>query len=341
MKHKHTYICKPGCYFEPKEGKTNLQIRELEALRSAFNDAGVPNELITIPQLLNKGIDIAGSAIIVFNSAKCFDDELYKLMSLCSVLDDIDITFVSNDCRLNFNYASKEAFKPLQRLTKRFEANDGVTMRVFTNASVDLDDYATIIADWFPEDIPVYFSALWTLPAFMPGANIAQKTVDSVFACMHFKDYSKERQELLVDLKMKFEDRLVLTGDMSTMIVNGKEVKSIVTDTKYVWQWYCNAKTTPVLLEPNYNKFGVIPNRVAEAIACRCMPVVLCIRDNYRLMDNLPVPVVEDKTLLAGVMQNYINQYNEPSVQNQLDLLQASLAMYKTMLCQQLMTFFA
>ena len=340
MKHKHTYICKPGCDFQPKEGKTNLQIRELQALQLAFNDTGTPTELVTIPYLLDKGLDLSGSAIIVFNSAKCFDAELHALLSLCSVVDEIDITCISNDCRLNFNCQDMPT-APLERLVKRYQDESGVTMRMFTNASIFLNDYADIVATWFNSVIPVYFSALWTLPAFMPGATVGQKNVKSVFACMHFCDYSKERQLQLIKVKEYFGDDLVLTGDMSGMIVNDKEVQSVVTDTKYVWQWYKHAKTTPVLLEPNYAKFGVLPNRIAEAIACRCIPVMLCERGYYGMLDDLPIPVVENSEHLPHVMNNYVNQYNDVSVQNMLDGLQSGLAIHRTLLCQQLLTFFS
>lgn len=342
MTFKNVYICKPGCTLQPKEGKTNLQIREMEAMQTAMRDAGINAELTTIPWLSEHATELTNCAIICFNSAKCFDDDLGLLIKICSVVENIDLTLISNDCRLNFKLDTDKYGKFTDRLMRNFVAGE-CNIRILTNASNLLDEYIVEIIDWpHYELLPIAFSALYTLPAFMPGQCVADKTVSVVFACMHFKDYSEKRQNELIDLKYTFGDNMVLTGDMSGMEVAGKEIESIVTDTNVVWQWYKNAKTTPVLLEPNYDKYGVMPNRVAEAISCRCMPVLLTANiENYANMADMSLPIVQsDVEQLAIVLNQYATQYAEQSVQQHLNNLQTILGMYKTQFVVQLQNLY-
>lgn len=341
MKFRKIFICKPGCDLQPKPNKTNLQIREMEALKYAFADAGGDAELTTIPDILQNGLALENCAVICFNSAKRFDDELIQLIKLASILDNIDITLVSNDVRLNFKiYEGNEHF--VDRLIKHV-IEGSAHVRVLTNASIRLDEYVHEVLDWPNADaIPVYYSSLWTLPAFLPGQKHADKVNDIVYTCMHFCDYSEQRKSELIALKTAFGDRLTLSGDMTDMIVDGKQVPSVVTDTAEVWQWYRSYRVTPVLLEPRYDYYGVMPNRVSEGIACRCIPVLLTAdSNNFAHMSDINLPVVQgDINAMIDALQNYVNQYDTPAVKQLLDRQQKSLGMHRTLLCQQLMTMY-
>lgn len=336
------YICKPGCNLQPKPNKTNLQIREMEAMQSALALSDVHAELVTIDYIIQHLEYMSDAKIICFNSAACFNHELSRLINACCFCQRIDLTLISNDCRLNFNVKRPADSQAITRFMRKVQSGVA-SCRILTNASKSLLDYRDIVLDWpHKQLVPIYHSELWTLPSFMPGAaDNADKTVSAVFACMHFCDYSDKRKQQLVELRQYFGDKLVLTGDMSGMIVDGAEIESTVTDTATVWQWYKHAKTTPVLLEPNYDQFGVMPNRVSEAIACRCMPI-LSTEDiqHYAAYADLPLPACDIADTLPIIMLQYIEQYDDTAVQHLLDMLQRAMDMHRQLFVQQLTTLF-
>lgn len=316
------YICKPGTLLVARPDKTNLQLREMQALRTVLKKSlptTIETELITVPELCQLELDkLENAAIICFNSAKCFDNELMQLLRTCSVLDSIDLTLISNDCRLNFNLGEHAVASKIVQAIQQHRCN----LRILTNATEQLDKYITKIIDWpDAKSLPIYSANLYTLPTFMSGAHKVDKTVGSVFACMHFCDYSDERKLLLTAIKEQLGDDMVLTGDMQGMTCNGEQVASIITDTKDVWQWYCNAKTTPVLLEPNYDLHGVMPNRVSEALACDCLPVLfsksITPYSDSRL-GMLPIIHIDSIDAIA-YYQYYIDNYDKALVQQKLE----------------------
>lgn len=330
---KTVFICKPGCDLMAKEGKTNLQLRELQAFKTACFYAGVETRLITIPELLDMALDLQGASIVCFNSAACFQDEFGKLISMISVIENIDLTLISNDCRLNFNLDTKYD-KVIARLLSHTQTGES-SLRILTNATKDLESYRSIVMNWTnAELVPIYSAQLYTLPTFMEfNGKHVDKTTNAVFTCMHFKDYSEQRQKQLIQLKEYFGENLVLSGDLSGMtIYAGETVKSVVTDTATVWQWYKPTKVTPVLLEPRYDKYGVIPNRVAEAVMCRCVPITYTERtDNYTIVEGITTPIVSgDITELIEVMERYMTQYDTEAVQKEIDRLQIQLGADKT-----------
>jgi hypothetical protein len=315
----------------------------MEAMKVAMSDGGIDAELVTIPYILDNALELSGCAIVCFNSAKCFDDELIKLLGVCSVIDDIDLTLISNDVRLGFK-VYEQAKSTIDRLEQRMMVDSDINVRILTNASIDFENYIHEICDWpYAALIPIYFSALFTLPSFMPGARTSVKDKDVVFTCMHFKDYSDYRKNDLIRLREYFGERLVLSGDMSGMIVNGQEVPSIVTDTATVWQWYEHTKTTPVLLEQKYERYGVLPNRISESLVCGCLPIMhIEFIEHYKNIVGLPIPIViNDFNKYMQVIDNYCGQYFTPEVKKQIECLQISLAYYKTQLVMQFLDLYA
>lgn len=317
---RNIFITKPGCNPDViKENKTNLQLREMQMLQTALlhADASFASEIVTTNQLAEQWHRLENATVFVFNSASCFNDDLTRLFGLLSVVDNVDIILVSNDCRLNFKINAP----CIDRIRTRL--NDGLSVCMITNATRFLDNYAQqVLPAELASQIPVFSSNVYTLPSFLSHMpSHSAKTVQSVFACMHFKDYSTKRQDELRYLYEKLQDNLVLTGDMEGL----DGVESIVTDTQVVMDWYKNAKTTPVLLEPAYDLFGVIPNRVAEAICMRCMPIILFSQGSAQPDNDIQFPYVETLPNLVEYIIRTVNQYDSNAIQGILDRLQVRL----------------
>jgi hypothetical protein len=341
-----TYIVKPGC--DPsiiKPDKTNLQLREMQMMKQVYALQDIEANIVSIPWLLSQDLAMSNSDIIIFNSAKCFEHELDKLFAFLSVLEEVNIILVSNDCRLNFGVESGS----LQRLLSR--VNDGITVTMLTNATVNLDEYAGLVlpgidSGYAMKRVPIISTPLYTLPTNLVSivktdmdlSSLQSKTIASVFTCMHFCDYSDYRKNLLTMLKTDLGDDLVLSGDMSGMIVNGEQIESIVTDTKDVLEWYRHVKTTPVILEPNYEYFGVIPNRVAEAIQMLCLPVV--ITDNTELdraynTAEPAIPIVKVNEAISAI-RDFCANYDSAKSKTMLERLQLRLSLDKLVLSKTL-----
>jgi len=266
------HILKPGCNPDVvKANKTNLQLRELQMLRSAIRTIEDEADILTADQLVNNYTAMAGHLFFVFNSAKCFDDELDKIVRVLCMVNGARIVFVSNDCRLKIDTATTATWNQLiNRLV-----DSSIKVFIATNATTELDAYAKLVAPKIARFVPCLHIPLDMLPCWLRRDTQSEKTRDLVFCCMHFKDYDKRRKQQLQQLQEVYGDRLIFTGDMEGLLRDGKQIESIVTDTKDVSQWYAPTKVAPVILEAKYSKFGVQPNRLSESLMNNCAPVVL------------------------------------------------------------------
>lgn len=271
------HILKPGCNPDiVKEGKTNLQLRELQMLRSALQELCISADILTTADLCNDYMQMSGHQFIIFNSAKYFDDDLNSMLSIIALIPSAKLLLISNDCRLKFDTDKVQVWNKL--IDRSINKHD-ISITLLTNATVFLDDYAKLVCPKLGELIPVMHLPVDMLPCWLKHSSKTSKTGNFVYTCMHFADYDYERKQTLKLLAEHYNDDLTFTGDMEGLIVNGQQVQSIVTDTKDVYQWYAPAKVALVILEKQYAKYGVMPNRLSEALMNNCCPAVLAYDD--------------------------------------------------------------
>lgn len=287
------HILKPGC--DPNvlhAGKTNLQLRELQMLQSALQSVNIESDILTVAKLANAYECMSGHSFIIFNSAACFNDELDSTIKLLTLLPNIQLIFVSNDCRLTFKTDNAAVWL---RLSHRMQAKHDIRLFLLTNASAFLHDYAVKVMPTVQLALSAItmHAPLDMLPCMLQHTKQSVKTVDLVYPCMHFCDCDESRRRAMQYLADQFGDRIVFTGDMRGLTRNGEDVPSIVTDTKDVRQWYAPAKLAPVLLEDNYAVYGVMPNRLAEAICNECIPAILVDDAHACLYAQWPVVATE------------------------------------------------
>lgn len=318
------HIIKPGC--DPnvvKANKTNLQLRELQMLKSALATAGCTSDertvdILTSDMLVDRYMSMQGDIFFVFNSAKCFDDDLDRIIRVLSMINDAFVIFVSNDCRLKLSTANLGVWTQfVSRIVSR-----SIRSVIITNATTNLDSYARLVAPAFSKFVPCMHVPLDMLPCALRSDNSQAKTTDIVFCCMHFKDYDKSRKSVLQSLQDAYGDRIVFTGDMEGLLRDGKQIDSIVTDTKDVSQWYAPAKVTPVVLEDKYAKFGVQPNRLSEALTNGCVPIVLASNGSSILYRNWFMCVSSFDSLVKQIDELVSNEdYRQTILSKQLEIL--------------------
>lgn len=315
-------ICKPGTVLAPRPGKTNLQLREMEFFRTACEAAGIDaeiedSELITEAKLLEQP-----TTVVVFAHLDCFSDLFSKLMSAIDSASGTKVVLVSNDCRLKFKLDETTVLSRLER-----EPEDVI---IATNATRHLDQYANDVLFGMKAG-KVLNWALWTLPAFNTVSRpevLPERDYIAVYPCMYAKDYGRIRRQILSLLISKLGDKLLLPGNVEGL---AEFNPATVTDTADVQQWYLQAHTAPVVVEQIYDYYGVVPNRVSEAIMNDCMPVAY---GDFPIKDvpNCGKAVVG----LAPYCESIAEQYYGQSMQAKLAQLRSLLSLQKQLMVQQI-----
>lgn len=281
------HIIKPGV--DPmvtRPDKTNLQLRELQMLRSALRlaEPKLAVDIITVNDLRNNLLTYTGDTFFVFNAGHAFDTECIQIFDMLSVLASAHVILVSNDCRLSFAMSDNAIGRFNLHTT---EEPKSYKLTCITNATRNLEQLPAVIGIDKLKNIVVFSTNLYTLPAYLQHEPAFGKTTDIVYACMHYRDYDKHRTDMMYKLlsHIRYEQEnkqtLQFFGDTSGLRHNGQDVKANVIDAKNLSAIYAQAKTTPVLLEATYVNFGIIPNRVAEAIANDCLPIIVDAYDKW------------------------------------------------------------
>jgi hypothetical protein len=278
------YITKPGSTLQVVEGKSNMQLYELQVIDTICKTNKLNSELITISNLLTK--DLTGCKIVVFVTIEKFNLEFAALLDYIKDKNfkNVDVILVSNDPRLTFKYDNVSG--------NNF---DNVSFTMVTNATRRINDYkdVTFISE-LAEQTKVISAPLWTMPAFyLQQQPIVEKEVTSMFHCLHFNEMSDYRQVMLGYLHYELENDIMLVGadypkNWNTLpTVDAKELPALLN----------KVMSIPVLLEYAHQYYGVITSRVSEALISNCIPYMIYDIDNL-------IPE-EYRILHYGTVENY------------------------------------
>jgi hypothetical protein len=253
--------------FKVTEGKSNLQLRELEFMQNALSPASTGSvSIMSIPEILSN-TSPCNIAILVFQGIHANMHELYSLLDWFAEAKQSKLILVSNDIRLPFDLSGLTDIFYSKLVARKS------TMQMITNAQYNLQEYRTLATNSIVY-MPIKYVPLYTLPAFTtkPTSIIMDKPYKHVYAAMYARDYDDKRMQELLSLHKMLGDDITLLGNF-----DGTDMSELtnVHDCVDMPNFMSKAMFTPVLLEEAYDKYKVMPNRISEAIMCSCIPIVV------------------------------------------------------------------
>jgi hypothetical protein len=196
-----------------------------------------------------------------------FDDFLRELHGTMGKY----VVLISNDVRLPFK--SKLPTSKIKAIAKQH------TIVCLTNAFCELDNYKAIAYPFLEDtDVKCIYTPLHTLVLKQRpvGQTPIKHREHSCFLSMKFSDYDEHRKRILTNVAKSMR-RFNLTYDQYGEIPGSVGIIDASITAKIMGMY----ALTPIVLEERYEYFGVMPNRLSEAVASGCLPIF--VTDNVDL----------------------------------------------------------
>lgn len=302
------FITKPGNDLQHHEGKSNMQIRELEVVKGIYEQYGIDSVLIRTSELCETN-DLDNSLVICFVSIQKFNHEFEKLVKHLENFENVHLVCVMNDPRLKFSLTNA--------------VSDKLKISLIVNTTRSSTSYGyNVFARPSSVRVNIIEMPLWTMPSFYlhePKAEHIAPRHTSAFYCLHFNECSYQRRKTVQDIVDAGVEVIFAGADYP----DNFESKGTIESSK-ITEFLNGVDVVPVILEPEHITHRCLTSRVAEAIVAGCWPFIIHEEsifgnDIYSLFPNGTVAeFVAFTKMVKGVKPN---RYFKDYLREQCDVL--------------------